>query len=271
MSKYRKLAPGHSSSHQNFRDLKVALVNSFDSPIGYAIAIQLARSQFKVSLVGSNEKEVNRIAGICDQLNGQQLASLPLVLDSSVNSQASSHVMARVINYYGQLNVLINCCPPESFRITDSNQVDSLHIYSEMMRINVDTTVEFCLKAVDHLKRVRGSIVFITDQPYRLPSPKSYAYRMSQAAIASFAKCLALDLTPYVRVNIVNLSSHSSILSKPLNECLCQVDPYEATKDVDQVAQFICQLTTKEAAFTNGTETTIIDGTPVHSASPKPI
>ena len=80
----------------------------------------------------------------------------------------------------------------------------SFDLYRQVMSVNLDATVKVTLAAVEHLRKSKGSIVFVSSVASTKASRMGYAYCMSKSAMSMFAKVLAIDLAPDVRVNIVS-------------------------------------------------------------------
>lgn len=72
------------------------------------------------------------------------------------------------------------------------------------MAINIDSTVNACITAVDYLRKTKGNIVFVSSIASLKPALKGFAYSMSKSSMTMFAKCLAIELAPDVRVNVVS-------------------------------------------------------------------
>lgn len=130
------------------------------------------------------------------------------------------------------------------------------------MTINVDSVVKTSMEAVPHLIKTSGCIVFVSSAGSIKPAANNYAFRMSKAALSSYAKCLAVDVGPQIRVNIVS-PGRMFTLQPPRR--LADEEPRGVAKigtsrlaprdeEFVEVAHTIYYLASDEASFVNGTE-----------------
>lgn len=154
------------------------------------------------------------------------------------------------------------------FERTPGTDSQSYETFKQVTKVNCDMAIEITLAAVEHLKKSKGVIIFVSSVSSTKPSPGAYAYCMSKASIGMFARCLAIDLAPDVRVNIVshNMTLEHQCKALKLND----KDTEEIVKDstlikkynesvTSDVGNAILFLASDEAAFINGHEM-IVDG-----------
>jgi NAD(P)-dependent dehydrogenase (short-subunit alcohol dehydrogenase family) len=111
-------------------------------------------------------------------------------------------VVKQTVDHFGRLDVLVNNVGVHYK--THSADKSSFELFKKTFLINVDSVIKTTMEAVPHLVKSGGSIVFVSSTASVKPAASAYAYRMSKAALSSYAKCLAVDLAPKVRVNIVS-------------------------------------------------------------------
>lgn len=87
---------------------------------------------------------------------------------------------------------------------THSADKSSFEPFQKIFNINVASVIKTTMEAVPHLEKSNGNIVFVSSTASVKPAANAYAYRVSKAALSSYAKCLAIDVAPKVRVNIVS-------------------------------------------------------------------
>ena len=124
------------------------------------------------------------------------------------------------------------------------------------------------MAAIAHLEKTNGNIVFVVSSSTSSsrPSASGYAFEMSKAAISIYAKSLAADVAPKIRVNIVSLGpvaisttekvhhSRDSLHNRP-----ALAGSMEPSGNCDEIAGTIFYLASDEASFVNGAEL-LIDG-----------
>ena len=114
------------------------------------------------------------------------LKVLTIVADLS-NPENGQLLVRRTINHFGRLDVLVNSAKV-SYETHAADQ-STLELFRKTMAINVDSVVRTTMEAIPHLERTSGNVVFISGLPQTKPAAAGYAYRMSKAAIQSYARC----------------------------------------------------------------------------------
>lgn len=149
---------------------------------------------------------------------------------------------------------------------TLGNDPNTYDAYREVMEINTDATVKTTLAAVEHLKKAQGSLVFVSSAASFKPSSSGYAYCMSKAAMTLFAKCLAIDLSPDVRVNVVSPGPVSTPiferigLNDEIVRNLMSVTTLQnRVAESEEIASTIAFLISDESSFVHGHEL-VVDG-----------
>lgn len=172
--------------------------------------------------------------------------------------------MKQTLAHYGRLDVLVNNAG--IFTKSSGNDSNSYQTYKEVMTINLDATVKATLAAVDALKASKGNLLFVSSVASVRASEHGYAYCMSKSAMSMFAKCLAIDLAPNVRVNVVSpgpvqtpiferVGLSSAMVETLMNETTLQ----QRIGKSEEIAQTIAFLVSAEASFVNGNEM-FVDG-----------
>lgn len=172
--------------------------------------------------------------------------------------------MEETVKHFGRLDVLVNNAG--IFVKTPGFEPKSYDLYRQAMTINTDATVKCTLAAIEHLKKTKGNIIFVSSVASIKPSSYGYGYCMSKAAMSAFAKSLAIDIAPEVRVNTV---SPGPVLTPIFSRIGLNQEQARAIMDVttlqnriglpEEVANAIEFLISDRASFINGHEL-IIDG-----------
>lgn len=173
-------------------------------------------------------------------------------------------VVRKTLDHFGRLDVLVNNAGV--FFKTHSADKETWELYKKTMTINVDSVVKTSMEAVPHLEKTGGNIVFVSSVASIKPTANGYAYRMSKAALSSYAKCLAVDVAPKIRVNIVSPGPVATPLFDKvgISRETLQANTGPGTLlgrvgESDEISNAIYYLASDEASFVNGAEL-FIDG-----------
>lgn len=258
-------------------EAKVALVTGSSSGIGAATVKLLSQKGYKVAIVGTKPEKVERVSKECHEASPSKFEPLSLILD--FNDPKNGEVaVQKTVEHFGKLDVLVNNAG--IFTRTPASDPKSYETYREVMTINTDATVKATLASVEHIKKASGNIIFVSSVASTRPSEMGFAYCMSKASMSMFAKCLAIDLAPNVRVNIVSPGPVlTSIFERVgLNEQLVETLMNSTTLQnrvgqSEEIASTIAFLISDEASFVNGHEMYVDGGyllkPSTHSAAQK--
>jgi len=173
-------------------------------------------------------------------------------------------VVKKTIEKLGRLDVLVNNAG--TYHKTHSADKSSFSLYRKTMTINVDSVVKTSMEAIPHLESTNGNIVFVSSVASVKPGANGYAYRMSKAALSSFAKCLAVDVAPKIRVNIVSpgpvstpLFANVGISDDQLRAKMGPATLLGRVGESEEIASTIFYLASDDASFVNGAEV-FVDG-----------
>lgn len=175
---------------------RIAIVTGATSGIGVVIAQQLVASGFGVALVG---RSVERGEAVARDLgdDARFFAS-----DLSV-SGASAQLVARVVESFGRLDVLVN-----NAAIDHTN--DLLAVGEEEIvrtfETNTFATMNLLIAAARQMRDQGdgGAIINITSRLASIGVPTMGIYSASKGAIEAFTRASAIDLAPFnIRVNAV--------------------------------------------------------------------
>lgn len=241
---------------------KVALVTGSSSGIGEATVKLFAEKGYRVAVCGSRKERVERVACECAKLN-RHSDPLALVLDFR-KAENGELAVRRTVEHFGRLDVLINNAG--ILKNTLYNGPGTYETYKETMDINVDAAVRASLAACGPLKKTNGCLMFTSSVGGSKPHADVYAYCMSKAALSMLAKCLAVDLAPHVRVNIVSpgpvkteLMEEAGMTADMMGSLLGSATLRGTVGECREVAALFYFLASDDSSFINGQEI-FIDG-----------
>ena len=180
---------------------KVAIVTGGGTGIGKAISRALAEGGASVAVNYSrSEAEANDTAEEITQAGGQAIT-----VQADVSRAADVQAMVqRVVRDLGRIDVLVNNAGFTKFvPMRDLDNMDE-ESWDRIFDVNVKGTW-LCAKAVAEPMRQVGAgvIVNISSVAGIRVSGSSMGYAVSKAAVIHLTKCLAVALSPEIRVNSV--------------------------------------------------------------------
>ena len=169
------------------KSANVALITGASSGIGEATARRLARSGFRVVLMGRRRE---RLQNLADEITREGGHAIMTVGDVTLIQDVTSAV--EVANGLGHLEVLIanaGIIPIEPLEDTDLNR------WHRTIDTNLSGLVN-CVHTVlpSMLEEKRGDIVLISSVAGRQTFPEASVYCATKAAVNHFADCLRVDL-----------------------------------------------------------------------------
>lgn len=244
-------------------EAKVALVTGSSSGIGEALVKLLAKKGYKVAICGSVKEKVDRVAKEVAELSPNNFQPLSLVLDFH-DPDNGEVAVKKTVEHFGRLDALVNNAG--LFVRSDSGAANCYEVYRETMAVNIDATVKATLAAINELIKSKGNIVFVSSVASVKPSQLGFSYCMSKSAMSMFAKCLAIDLAPNVRVNICSpgpiatpIFNRIGLNEEMARKIMSVSTLFDRLGEVDEVANSIYFLMSDEAKFVHGHEL-FIDG-----------
>ncbi len=173
---------------------KLAVITGASGGIGSEIAIELAKKNMNLCLVG---RDLNRLKDVKDRANKYGIHVSVLNLD--LCSERSVIKLGKTIKELGgSIDVLVH-----SAGVISYNEIENLSINEFRREFNINMYLPFILTKlllVD-LKKAKGQIVFINSTVIKRSVPRLSAYTSSKQALKGFADCLREEVNRYgVRV-----------------------------------------------------------------------
>lgn len=164
-------------------------ITGASSGIGEALAIALAEHQTDLILSARNEKELDRVALICQQAGAQSVMVQPLDLSKPESLAA---IAASILKQVGKIDILINNGGISQRALTLDTSLD---VDRKLMEINYFGTIALT-KAVlpNMLLHHLGHIVTITSLVGKFGSPYRSSYAASKHALHGFFDSLRAEL-----------------------------------------------------------------------------
>lgn len=175
---------------------KVAIITGSSRGIGKAIALELAKKGAKIVLNGRNEE---RLQETLEQVHKIQLEAIFVCSDVST-IEGSKTLIDTALTRFGQIDVLIN-----NVGVSMRGNVADLNpeVFKTVFESNVLGTVNPTIHALPHVRKEKGSIVFISSLAAIHGLPGLSAYSASKAALQTVAESIRIEEKNKIHVGLV--------------------------------------------------------------------
>jgi 3-oxoacyl-[acyl-carrier protein] reductase len=181
---------------------KIALVTGASAGIGRAIAVALAGHGVDVIVhFNSSEREANETS---EEIKRAGVRSAALRADLS-RVEDAEHLVAEAYSRFGGLDLLVNNAAAPVVSIPFA-QLDDLkpEIWDNILNVNVKAAFYLSRSAYSVFRGSNGgAIVNVGSIAGIRPVGNNIAYACSKAALDQMTRCLAVAMSPVVRVNCV--------------------------------------------------------------------
>lgn len=165
---------------------KVAVITGSSRGIGKAIAIELAKNGVSVVLNGRNEERLKETEQQIRKIHSNVLYVCCDVSDL----QASEQLIETTIKQFGRLDILVNNVGVSMRGIVAELNPD---VFKKVFESNVYGTVNPTIPAIPHLRKTKGSVVFISSLAGIRGLPGLSAYCSSKMALRAIAESIRIE------------------------------------------------------------------------------
>jgi NAD(P)-dependent dehydrogenase (short-subunit alcohol dehydrogenase family) len=218
---------------------KIALVTGGGSGIGRAVALTLARAQYRVIITGRRPDRLDRVV--------EESAQRCIAIAADVTQPAAvSELFQRVKQEFGRLDLLFNNAGVSAGAPIDKLAVDR---WRQVIDTNV-TGVFLCTQAAFALMKEQqprgGRIVNNGSISATAPRPYSIAYTASKHAVTGITKTTALEGRAYdIACGQIDIGNTATEMAAPMTAGTLQADMSmrpEPTFDVQHVADAVLYM-----------------------------
>jgi 3-oxoacyl-[acyl-carrier protein] reductase len=243
------------------QSVKVALIIGASGGIGYATALRLAKSGFRMALHYHSNK--SKITDLLSVLHDENIDALGFRADLN-NSDEIKTLIEDVINRFGKIDVLVNCSTPKLPSIS-IEEVDYGE-FEKHLDLNIKSNFLLVKNLIPHFKANKGGrIVLLSTQATENVPPQGWSfYVTAKYALNGFMRSMAIELAKYsVNVNAVSPGMTETELVSGIPEkakmLLRAKIPLSRLASPDDVAGAIDYLSSDSANYITG-ETIRING-----------
>lgn len=162
---------------------QTALITGASSGIGHELAVQLAKSEVKVLLVGRSRDKLEALVSQINKINGE--ASV-LVTDLQYETQRKALVSA-IKAITNQIDIVVHAAGDIAYESTEVNSISTAY---RLMEINFFAPLSITTSLLPVLKQSRSRILFINSTAVFNPGPNTSLYAASKAALHTYATSL---------------------------------------------------------------------------------
>ena len=165
---------------------QVAIITGSSRGIGKAIAIELAKQGASIVLNGRNEERLKETEAVIRKIHPNVITFCCDVSDVD----ASKQLIQAAIDRFGRLDMLIN-----NVGVSMRGTMVELNpdVFRKVFESNVYGTVNPTIPAIPHLRKTKGSIIFISSLAGIRGLPGLSAYCSSKMALRAIAESIRLE------------------------------------------------------------------------------
>lgn len=176
---------------------RVAIITGGSSGIGKAAAIQFAKANVAVALVGRRKEQLEHAKEAILALGGKVITVLADMEDSS----APAAIVREVVSAWGRVDIIVNSA---ALCLHEPLPQASAELFHRHMATNVCGPYLLVQQALPYLRvSDNAAVVNISSSSASLAIPGQSMYGMSKAALEYMTKSLAAELAPGIRVNCI--------------------------------------------------------------------
>ncbi|NHC39954.1 SDR family oxidoreductase [Bacillus sp. MM2020_1] len=178
---------------------QIAIVTGGSRGIGKEIAVKLAESGMKLTIVGSS----TQVSETAEEIRKMGYANvLPVQADVSKEEDMKA-VVKKTLEAYGSIDLLVNNAGLGFFKLTEEV---SLEEWKKVFEVNVQGVFLATKAVLPHMKDQKsGTIINISSDVARYTIPNGAAYTATKYAVQGFSGSVAQEVREYgIRVGTIN-------------------------------------------------------------------
>lgn len=165
---------------------KVAIITGSSRGIGKAIALKLANEGVSIVLNGRNQERLDEAKIEVEKITPNVITYRCDVSDSV----ASENLIKAAINKFGRLDILVNNVGVSNRGTVEESKPE---VFKRVFESNVLGSVNPTIPALPHLKKNKGSLIFISSLAGIRGLPNLGAYCSSKMALRAIAESIRIE------------------------------------------------------------------------------
>lgn len=237
---------------------KTAIITGGFGDIGKATAEKFAQNGYNIALTYLNSFDNSFIA----TLKTYGVDVLALYCDQRSESDIINFVNS-VYNEFEYIDVaVLNAGKAENESMITEKETEEI---DDILSINLRGTILFAREiSKKFMLQKHGNFVMISSVYGQTGGSLESVYSASKAGIVGFAKSLAVELSPHIRVNCVSPgyidTKMNSVYSKDTIKYIKNETPLERLGEPTDIANSVYFLTSDESSFITGIDLTVSGG-----------
>lgn len=238
---------------------KVAVVTGASSGIGRAIALEFAKNDHKVVIVGRDQDRLNEVIESMAEVSTAKSRDnfLSMIADFEDIKQVDM-IVDKTIDKFNRIDILINNAGTPGKRRT-LDDADFFEDFNVILQVNLIAATRLAQLVAKHIVATKGVIINISSVADRVPSP-SISYSVAKAGLSMLTKTMAnaLDGTG-ARVITVSPGPIKTNFSKRTGS----YGPLTALRrpgEAEEVANVVAFLCSDKASYIHGTNIDVDGG-----------
>lgn len=233
---------------------KVALVTGASRGIGFATALEFARSGAAGVVITSRKPDNIEAAASELQAEGVEAERILALAARADSEEAANDAVAATLERFGSCDILVNNAGtnPSAGALME---VD-LGALDKTWAVNMRAPLLW-VRAAYHawMEKNGGAVVNVSSVAGLRPGPITGAYNVSKAGLAHMTRQLAMELAPTIRVNAVAPAVVRTRLAGLLleNDQIARMHPLGRVGEPEDVARLIVFLASDAASWMTGT------------------
>ena len=225
------------------------LITGGASGIGKATAMRFLEEGSRVVVLDQDQAAMDRLAAERPEITGFVKADV-------ADPQGVARAFAVIDNLVGQLDVLINNAGVSLRRDFTDILVED---WRKVMQVNLDGVFFVAQQAARRMLAGEGGVILNMGSTNGLVGYKRHAiYNTAKAGVIELTRCMALDLAPKVRVNVICPGFvQTPLLTYPPS--VAASVPLKRLGRPEEIAALFAFLASEDAAFITG-QAIVIDG-----------
>ena len=232
----------------NYKD-KVVVVTGSSRGIGKAIALAYAKKGASIVLNGRNEE---RLADTIQEIQKIHDRVISVCCDVS-DIEASQKLIEQTVNTFGRLDILVN-----NVGVSMRGKVADVDpgVFKTVFESNVLGTVNPTIPAIPHIRKTKGSIIFISSLAGIRGLPGLSAYCSSKMALRAIAESIRIEENEHkvhvglIYVGITEIEHNKETIAADGSLKVLKDRAKGKVQTTDQVAQAVVKNVNKRKFIT---------------------
>ncbi|MBQ8425917.1 MAG: SDR family oxidoreductase [Clostridia bacterium] len=237
---------------------KTAIITGGFGDIGKATAEKFAQNGYNIALTYLNSFD----AGFIAKLKTYGIEVLALYCDQRSESDIINFVNSAFKEFEYVDVAVLNAGKAETEALLSEKETEEI---DDILTVNLRGTILFAREiAKKFLSQKHGNIVMISSVYGQTGGSMESVYSASKAGIIGLSKSLAVELSPYIRVNCVSPgyidTKMNTAYSKDTVKYIKNETPLERLGEPTDIANAIYFLSSDESSFITGVDLTVSGG-----------